>query len=189
MRIGKSALAGTLALLTGCSTIYVKYDFDPHAGFAAFKTYDWYAASAKAQGKSDGVSNPIMDRRVRRIVESELAARGYQLQQSGEPDFLLTYYPAYRNRVVQTYTAMGPGWGYGWGRPWGYGAAAGFQEVQAYREGSIVLEVVDNKSNQMVWQAVADGALTGLQDPQDAEEQVTLAVRKMLAKFPPPAPR
>ena len=184
MRIGKSALAGTLALLTGCSTIYVKYDFDPHAGFAAFKTYDWYAASAKAQGKSDGVSNPIMDRRVRRIVERELAARGYQLQQSGEPDFLLTYYPVYRNRIVSTYSG-----GYGWGRPWGYGPGIGFQEVQAFREGSMVLEVVDNKTNQMVWQAVADGALTGIEDPQDAEERVTLAVKKMLENFPPPAAR
>jgi hypothetical protein len=81
---------------------------------------------------------------------------------------------------------MGPAWGYGWGRPWGYGPAAGFTEVQAYREGSIVLEVVDNKTNQLVWQAVAEGALSGLSDPRDAEEQVSLAVKKLLEKFPPP---
>jgi hypothetical protein len=36
---------------------------------------------------------------------------------------------------------------------------------------------------------VADGALTGIEDPQDAEERVTLAVKKMLENFPPPAAR
>ena len=70
---------------------------------------------------------------------------------------------------------------------WGYGPAAGFQDIQQFKEGSIVLEVVDNKTNLMIWQAVAEGALTGLLDPQDAEEQVTRAVQMMLAKFPPPA--
>jgi len=186
MKLLKFALVPALGLLAGCSDIYVKYDFDPHASYASFKTFDWYAASARAKGKADGVENPIMDRRVRRILERELAAKGFQ-RQDGDPDFLLTYYPVYRDRFVQTYTSMGPAWGYGWGRPWGYGPAVGFTEVQAYREGSIVLEVVDNKTNQMVWQAVAEGALSGLRDPQDAEEQVTLAVKKLLEKFPPPA--
>jgi hypothetical protein len=192
MKAWTFALVPVLAMLAGCSPISVKYDFDPAAGFASLKTFDWYAASPRAKGKSDGVQNPIMDRRVRRIVERELAARGFRLEAAGEPDFLLTYYPVYRDRVVQTYTGIGPAWGYGY-RPWGYGWNAGFatgiQEVQRFREGSIVLEVVDGKSNQMIWQAVADGALTGIQDPQDAEEQVTQAVKLMLAKFPPPAPR
>jgi hypothetical protein len=184
MKLLKFALVPALGLLAGCSDIYVKYDFDPHASYASFKTFDWYAASARAKGKADGVENPIMDRRVRRILERELAAKGYQRQEAGEPDFLLTYYPVYRNRIVSTYSG-----GYGWGRPWGYGPGIGFQEVQAFREGSMVLEVVDNKTNQMVWQAVADGALTGIEDPQDAEERVTLAVKKMLENFPPPAAR
>jgi hypothetical protein len=185
MKFLKFALVPVLALLAGCSAFSVRYDFDPHANFTTFKTYGWYMADAKAKGKADGLANPIMDSRVRRILERDLAAKGFQ-RQDAEPDFLLTYYPVYRNRYVQTYTSMGPAWGYGWGRPWGYGPGVGFTEVQAYREGSIVLEVVDNKTNQLVWQAVAEGALTGLQDPQDAEAQVSLAVKKLLEKFPPP---
>ena len=184
------APAMTVALLTGCSPVSVKFDYDANANYSALKTFDWYQGSPKAKGKADGVVNPIMDRRVRRIVERELAAKGFQQTKSGEPDFLLTYYPVYQDRVVQTYTSVGPAWGYGWGyRPWGYGPSAGFAQVQHFREGSIVLEVVDNKTNLMIWQAAAEGALTGLQDPQDAEEQVTLAVKKMLEKFPPPPSR
>jgi hypothetical protein len=185
MRFCKLALAPALLLL-GCSPFSIKYDFDPRASFQTYKTYDWHTAGAKDPGRTEGRPNPIMDRRVRRILEQELAARGFQ-HRDGDPDFLLGYYPVYRDRFVQTYTAMGPAWGYGWGRPWGYGAGAGFMEIQAFREGSIVLEVLDAKTNQMVWQGVAEGALSGLGDPQDAEEQVTQAVRKLLAKFPPPA--
>jgi len=182
----KFALAPALALLAGCTGFYVKYDFDPHAQIASYKTYDWNPAAAKAEGRAAGAENPIMERRVRRIVEAELAARGY-LRSEGGPDFLVSCYPAYRDRVVQTYTAVAPAWGWGWGGPWGYGA--GLVQAESYREGSIVLEVADARTGQLVWQAVAEGALDGIRDPRDAEEQVGLAVKKMLVRFPPPKPR
>jgi len=139
-------------------------------------------------GNRPGVpANAIMDRRVRRLVEQELTARGYHLVNAAEADFLVAYYPVYQDRLVSTYTTLGPAWGYGWGwRPYGWGVSGGIQEVQRYREGSIVLEVLDPRTHQMVWHAVGEGALTGLRDPQDAEEQVGGAIHKMLGKFPPP---
>jgi hypothetical protein len=187
-----------LALLAGCSGISVNYDYDRGAAFAAMRTYRWFTpADGAAAGagstptnpirpKAETAANPIMERRVRRIVERELAAKGLR-PAGGDADVLVAYYPVFRDRIVQTYTGLGPAWGYGWGwRPWDYGVAGGFVEVQRFREGSIVLELVDPRSRQVVWHAVAEGALTGLRDPQDAEEQVALAVRKMLARFPPP---
>lgn len=188
MTFFKFALAPALVLLAGCSPYIVRYDFDPQASFATYKTYAWRLASPKEQAKAEGMANPIMDSRVHRILERELAARGFQRQDTN-PDFLLTYYPVYRERYVQTYTSMGPawGWGYGWGRPWGYGPGVGFSEVQAYREGSIVLEVQDARTGRVVWHAAAEGALPGPRDPQDAEEQITFVVKKLLEKFPPPA--
>jgi hypothetical protein len=62
-----------------------------------------------------------------------------------------------------------------------------FTQARHFREGSIVLEIVDNKSNQLIWQAAAEGALTGLDDPEDAERQVSAAVKDMLSRFPPPS--
>ena len=59
-------------------------------------------------------------------------------------------------------------------------------QVHHYKEGSIVLEIVDNKTNQLVWQAIGQGALTGIVDPRDADEQVAEAVKQILARFPPP---
>lgn len=190
MNIWTCATIPVLAALTACTPISVRYDYDSGVDLAAWKTYDWYAASPKAKGRPDGVQDSLMDRRVRRIVERELAARGFAQRPEGEPDFRVVWYPVYQEHYINTYTALGPawGWGYGWGgRPWGYGVATGFQEVRRFQEGSLVLEVVDGKRDRLVWQAVAEGALTGIRNPQDAEEQVTRAVRRMLQKFPPPA--
>ena len=183
MNLKTALLPLALATLAGCAGFTVVHDYDTHANYASYKTYDWYAAGRRAQGKAEGVENPIMDRRVRAAVERELAAKGFQMKKEGDPDFLVTYYPAYRNGTSYTTTTLG-GWG---GRRWGYGVGTQFTEARPFREGTIVLEIVDAKSNQLVWRSAAEGALTGLADPEDAEAQVTDAVRKMLARFPPPA--
>ena len=182
MSLARTALVPlVLTVLAGCTPFTVRYDYDSHAQYAAFKTFDWYAASPKAKGKAAGVDNPIMDRRVRNAVEQAMTAKGFKQEKAGEPDLLVTYYPVYRNRAVVTTTGFG-GWGY---RPYGYGVGTGFTEVRHYRDGSIVLELVDNKSNQLIWRAVAEGALSNLEDPQEADEQVGKAVQAMLTRFPP----
>jgi len=171
-----------LTVLMGCTPFTVTYDYDAQAHFEGFKTYDWYAASSRAKGRAAGVENPLMDRRVRSAVERELAAKGLRQEKTGEPDLLVTYYPVYQHRAVVTSTGFGNGWGY---RPFGLGMGTSFTEVHPYREGSIVLEIVENKTNQVIWQAAAEGALTNLDDPQDAEEQVGKAVKALLTRFPP----
>ena len=57
--------------------------------------------------------------------------------------------------------------------------------MRNYKEGTIVIEIVDFKTNQMIWQGSAAGALSGLNSPEDADEVVPKAVRDILAKFPP----
>jgi hypothetical protein len=58
-------------------------------------------------------------------------------------------------------------------------------QVHRYTEGTIVVEIVDYKSNQLIWQGAAVGALTGLETPEDAEEVVSREVRRLLEGFPP----
>jgi hypothetical protein len=79
---------------------------------------------------------------------------------------------------------VGVGGGFGY-RRWGYGVGTRFSEVHHYKEGTIVLEIVDGRSNQLVWQSAAVGALTNLDNPEEAQEQVARAVAEMLEKFPP----
>jgi len=52
-----------------------------------------------------------------------------------------------------------------------------------------VLEIQDFKTHTLIWKAVADGVLDDAEAPEDADATVAQAVRKMLSRFPPPAPR
>jgi Domain of unknown function (DUF4136) len=169
--------------LAACTPFQVHYDYDSRAAYSSYKTFDWYAASKYAKEKANGVENSLMDRRVRFSVEKELKTRGFSLETKGDPDFLVTYYPVYQDRVIQTATHVGGAWGY---RPW-WGVRTGTTVVRNrhYKEGTIILEIVDFKTNQLIWKAAAEGALTNLDNPEDADEVVARAVNQMLDRFPP----
>lgn len=178
-------MAFGLALLAACSSYTVKTDYDPTITYSSYKTFDWYAASKRAKGKGSG-TDPLLDKRVRASVQAALEGKGYSQETVAEPDFLVTYYPIYQNKKYRTTTSFGGGYGFG-RRYWGYGVGTRFStsQVHKYREGTIVLEIVDSKSNQLVWQGSVEGALTRLENPEDAQEQINKAVRDLLTNFPP----
>jgi hypothetical protein len=168
-----------LALLTGCASYSVSYDYDVTASFGRYKTFDYYASKKGTRGTTS-----LMDKRVRAAVEKELQAKGFVMETKADPDFLVTYYPVVQERKYRTTThvRMGMGWGY---RPFYGGMGVSTSQVHRYKEGTIVIEIVDFKTNQMIWQGAAAGALTGLNNPEDADEVVPKAVRDILGKFPP----
>ena len=168
-----------LALLGGCAGYDVRYDYDVTAPFGRYKTFDWYTSK-----KGTGGTTSLMDKRVRAAVQAEFQVWGFQMDTKGDPDFLVTYYPVVQDRKVRTTTRVG--FGTGWGFRPAYGrVGVSSSHVSHIKEGSIVLEVVDFRSNQMVWQGVAAGALTGITRAEDADEAVPKAVKDILAKFPP----
>ncbi len=182
MKIVKFAPLLCLVLLMACSGYRVNYDYDMHANYSSYKTFDWQAASlAKETGVK--VDNPLMDRRVSTAVENELIAHGYTLETRADPDFLVTYYPVYHQKVSHTATYVGLGYlGF---RPFGINVGTTLGQNREYKEGTIVLEIVDFKTNKQVWKSVAEGVLTDTSTPEEADEMVNRAVRQMLDRFPP----
>ncbi|MDR3684703.1 MAG: DUF4136 domain-containing protein [Geothrix sp.] len=172
-----SAALLSLALLGACSSYNVTYDYDVTASFSHYRTFDYYTSK-----KGTGGTSTLMDKRVRAAVEKELQAKGFAMETKADPDFLVTYYPVVQNRKVRTAVRTGWGWGY---RPFYGGVGVTTRSVRHYKEGTIVIEIVDFKTNQMIWQGAAAGALTGLSSPEEADEVVPKAVRDILAKFPP----
>ena len=169
----------SLALLGACSGYHVTYDYDVTASYGKYKTFDYYTSK-----KGTGGTTSLMDKRERAAVEKELQAKGFTMETKGDPDFLVTYYPVVQDRKVRTTTHVGMGGGWGF-RPFYGRVGVSSSQVHHYKEGTIVIEIVDFKSNQMIWQGAAAGALTGLENPEDANEVVPKAVRDILAKFPP----
>ena len=177
------AAVPALLLLTACSSS-VKYDYDVSQDFSRYKTFDLYAPGHHGKGGQDGAGDGLMDKRIRAAVAAELQAKGFTREETADPDFLVACYPVFRTRHYRTTTRVGFGGG-GWYRPWGYRVGTSFSQVHQYQQGSLIIEIVDARTNQLVWQGSDEGVLTGLDDPEQANDAVASAVKDTLAKFPP----
>jgi hypothetical protein len=173
--------AGAIALLVGCSSPEVRFDYDARNPFATYHSFAWQMAPSGRPGRAEGFDNPIEEGRVIRAVETELGAKGFTRAAAGNPDFLVTYYPIGEGaRSSQVHLGLGIGLG-----PIGLGVGAPVGDRHREAVGGIVLEVTDFKSMAVVWKATAPGSLQESDSPEEAEADVKGAVHTMLKKFPP----
>jgi hypothetical protein len=179
----RSLTVGVAALVLGlgCAGPDLHFDYDGQAAFGTYHAYDWYASP---KGAREGGGSPIADARVRRAVEAELAARGFRRETAADPDFLVVYYPVYEARRGAR-PRVGIGLGFGPFRGVGLGISAPIGGAPRGKIGSIVLEIQDFKTHQLVWKAEASDVLDDHDSPEDADAEVGRAVRKMLVRFPP----
>jgi hypothetical protein len=167
------------AALSGCSTMQITTDYDVGMSFGGYKTWAW-AAEPRPRSGDPYLDSDLLDKRVRRAVERELPARGYQQIGSGA-DFLVDYHVALENRVQVR--AIGSPYGYGPG-DWELFGAGGIY-ARTYDEGSLILDFVDAKSNELVWRGIARAEVYMSDGPEERERKVNEAVRRILERFPP----
>ena len=146
--------------LTSCSTISVRTDYDQEANFAKYQTFKWMPKPGRVK------QNSLVAKRIHRAVEREMEAKGYQFVKRGKPDALIAYHIAVQKKVdIDRY-------GY-WGRR---------VHVRRYKEGSIILDIVDPATKELIWRGVAQGNVSYLQgDPERVDE----AVSKIFETYPP----
>lgn len=168
------ALAGLImiALQAGCSGITVETDFDRDTDFSVYRTYQW----VKHDMESDrGLMNdPLVRKHVRRAVETELAARGYQLETGGNPDFLIAWHIGTKKKIdVDHYY-------YRYGRRGRWGGHD--VRVNRYREGTLIIDIVDAAEKELVWRSHAVSVLHGR---ERASDDINRIVEKIMERFPP----
>ena len=166
---------GAAAVLTGCAGPSLRYDFDGQKDFSQYKTYDWDAPRTPPV-------NPFMDARVRGAVERELSAKAFRKEAGGAPDFLVLASTVYHAERGHGAFNVGVGMGF-----LGVGTTVGSNHRSMVA--SIVLEVEDFRTRQLVWKCTKDDVLDDQESPADADADVAKAVAQMLGKFPPQAKR
>jgi hypothetical protein len=149
----------------------VNTDFDNQANFGALKTYEWKEADTDAP-KYAVVKNSLLSKRVKTAVDRELSGKGYS--KSSNPDFYVVFHALVKEKVdVEDY-------GYTYGR-WYRGYYNRDYDLRYYLEGTLILDVVDAKSNQLIWRGIGSSDV----DPDSAEEKINQAAAQILSKFPP----
>ncbi len=180
LRVGAVVLIAAVAVMAAsCSSISVNADFDPKVDFSGLRTWTWAAATATGPGKPL-LASSLVESRIRDAVERELSSRGFRVA-DGEPDFTIGYGLSYEDKLdVQTFQDY-----YGYGYWDGYGATR--TQVSQYEEGTLILDIADPASNQLMWRGWARGRLRKNPSPEETTADVNEAVAAILAQFPPAA--
>jgi hypothetical protein len=188
-----SRLAGAVLVLglASCTTIKTSTNYDPNSvqELGSYHTYAWLPLK---EGADPAVYNPIIQARVQKAVDHELQSRGYQKVEEGQqPDFQIGWHGAINHKVDVDY--INSYYGYGWD-PWydpfygpvAYGGAGVTHPVvREYREGTLILDVVDADSNKLVWRGTAQAELSENSDANKSQKLINSAADKMLENFPP----
>jgi hypothetical protein len=168
-------MAFGLLALCGCGSIPTTYDFDPAADFTRLKTYAWWSESRKAEQPPTEGTSPLVMERIRRAGDRQLAARGFRRVES-RPDFLVIPGTQSRQRTRVYERSVGYGYHY-WGGP---------VDVYQYEEGSLILDVVDAKTDRLLWRGVGSAAIPESPKPDEITKIVDAVVEAVLKNFPPP---
>jgi hypothetical protein len=157
----------------------VSSDFDPTAveEMSAYHTYSWLPARKGARRDA----NPMVAKRIMMVVDQTLSDKGFERAQTSAPDFLVGWHGAV-DRKLQ-YNTVNTYYGYGWGYWGGVGATRTY--ATEYHEGSLIIDIVDAKSNELVWRGVAQAEVHPQSDPDYRNRQIESAVQKILSRFPP----
>ena len=170
--IAIAALAAVLGTPAAARAQKVNIDFDEQAQFGAFKTYSWTTGTPSP--------NPLGEARIKAAVEAALAKAGFT-QAASSPDVVIaTHVIAKEQKEVVTsgYGGYGPGYRYGYG-----GGGMTTSQVYTYTQGTLVLDMYDAKSKQLVFRGTGTDTVSDKADKN--EKKVTSALTKMFKQYPP----
>jgi hypothetical protein len=157
-----------VVLSVGCVSVTAKKA--PGVSLSQYRTFNFYPTPANDVASID--RSPAAQAVKQRISE-DLQQRG--LQPSDHPDLWVATHMKVRERYdVLDY---GPAWGYGWGWYGGY-----YGGVSSWTEGTIVIDLIDSHTNQVVWRGTASSAVSHPDNPDP--QKAASAASKVLGRLP-----
>jgi len=177
-----------IALLLAAPRLYpqtVKVNWQTKAAFSDYKTYVWKFTEKRPPG--------FYRQWVVADVDSQLTKKGLRIASgSQQPDIYVVYNFLAQEMIDSTTTTDGFDWAAGpwsnWGAWGGWGDDAGdtisTTETQPRSMGILTVDLVDAKSNVVVWRGQAtEDAISNTQSGD--ERQIRRSVEKMMKDYPP----
>lgn len=162
MKFGRLLAIALVASQTACATARVNSDWDRNASFASYRTYAWVdTPGMEAMNRAT-----LFDRRLRASMDAELATKGLsKAQDEGKADLLIVYHAGMQEKLDVTNS------GY-------FGQRT---DVRQFKEGTLVIDLVEQKSMSLVWRGTI---VTEMNGPDQSGEKLDKAVKKMFEKYP-----
>ncbi|WP_404339565.1 DUF4136 domain-containing protein [Pseudoalteromonas mariniglutinosa] len=177
----KNLLIATAVLLLSACAKTPDWDYDKSTNFSNYKTFAWMPSASLTKNVNNYQISPLMEKRVREAVNNELQRQNMQLVDVAQADVLINYHASVDTKIDVDTVNIGYGarWNY-WGM--GYNTQTTTRE---YEVGTLILDVVDRASNQLVWRGAKEGRLKKNQTPEQRTQIVNETVAKILSNFPP----
>jgi hypothetical protein len=182
-----------LFMVAACSSNPVSTDYNPQYDFAAIRSYGWLPQT----GKNDDplLYNDLVDERIRRAVDEQLALRGWKKVDKTNADVLITYHLGLKDKVKvdSFYRDFGyypcyycRPYGYGYGGYGGYGGPYGGDNitVRQYTEGTLAIDLIDTRNMNMIWRGSLSKAVRTLNSPQERDAAANEVVQQILGNLP-----
>lgn len=173
-------LIGLVILLAACKHT-PDLDYDQSANFANYKTFAWVENASLTKDNDDHQISSLMEMRVKAAVNQQLQSQGFTLVDNAAADMLVDYHASVDTRIEDDKLSVsyGLGWGY-----WGFGYQVR-PTIDEYEVGTLVIDLIDSKTKQLIWRGAKESRLHAKQTPQQRTAKIRKTVSGLLQHFPP----
>ena len=177
-RLSKFTIAaiGTLAI-TGCATMNVSSHVQRGLDVSRYHTYDWGPADALPAGDPRLEQDPFFQDHLRGEVEKAMTLHGFEWSAPGErPDLLMHYHANISERLDVDRLDVQRGY---------CGENGCDVPTRQYEAGTLVIDVIDARTNRLIWRGWAQSAVKGMLANRDTmARQINEAIARMFEEFP-----
>lgn len=170
-----------MIVAAACSSVKISSDYDKSADFSSYKTYAFTPEAQKMVGINDLNRNRLLN-----AIETELAAKGFSKAESN-PDVLIDLQLKGEQKQTATATNSGGYYGYGYGYRYGMGGGMSTTTINydTYVDGTLFVDMIDTKKNQLVWQGRGTKTVDPDASQKKREDNINYAVKQIFTKYPP----
>lgn len=166
-------MAALLALCMACAPVTTRWDYDPEADFSQYKTFNWLPADKRADPDQNNWDHPFVDKRIEQALIVALKSKGFE-KAAAQPDLLVAYrFTVKQKTAVHVYDPPYPYWG---PQP---------TQVRHLREGTLIIDLVDPRTRQLVWRGWGVGDFEAATRPDLSREYLATTVKEILKNYPP----
>jgi len=177
----------TLLVFSSCSSVKFTSDYDGSVDFTQFKTLSYYGW----QEESDKILTKFEKERIEKAFGEEFKKRGFTLADRDGDIIVSLFIVVDQKKGATAYTnhygGGGPygyygGYGYGGGWGWGMGYSSTSYQEYDYYVGTLVCDVFDSKTKQLIWQGVVSGEIDD--NPKTRERNTPRVVKELMKRYP-----
>ncbi len=185
-QLSKLLVVLSALVFAGCTTRpSVETDHQADFDFSSLKTFA--VAETKQDSKENILISPFTLSHIHSALETELVKRYQGVSTAANPDFIVSYHVVIEEKLdPRSYDDL-YGFGY-YGRGYRYpslffhGPGSG---LRVYNQGSLIVDIVDAKTEKPIWRGVSEKRLSRSMAPQQQREVLSRAVTEVIGQFPP----